>query len=269
VSEKAVKTFLQAIRHLAHRDVKGALLSAASASARCGGVVFDGEVATMSEPNEFVVQPEKETGRIEAFSDGVFAIAITLLILEIKVPNAHDLGPSGGLGAALLRLWPSYLAFVTSFATILVMWVNHHRLFNHIRRSDQAFLFWNGLLLFLVTFVPFPTALLAEYLTHAQARLAVSVYSGTFVAIALAFCGLWWHASAGRGLLARGVNQAEVERITRQYRFGPLLYLVAFVASFFSVWLSLAICLCLAVFFASGGLLTNRRTPPGRRTSPI
>ena len=123
----------------------------------------------MSEPNEFVTQQEKETGRIEAFSDGVFAIAITLLILEIKVPNAHDLG-AGGLGAALLRLWPSYLAFVTSFATILVMWVNHHKLFRHIRRSDDAFLFLNGLLLLFVTSVPFPTSLVAEYLQRPEAR---------------------------------------------------------------------------------------------------
>jgi uncharacterized membrane protein len=203
----------------------------------------------MSEPEGFATQQEKETGRIEAFSDGVFAIAITLLILEIKVPNAHDLG-AGGLGSALLRLWPSYLAFVTSFATILVMWVNHHRLFNHIRRSNHAFLFWNGLLLFLVTFVPFPTALLAEYLQHAEAQLAVRVYAGTFVAIALVFVGLWRHASTGGQLLARGVDQAEVRRITQQYRFGPPAYLAAFVASFFSVWLSLAMCLCLAVFFA-------------------
>ncbi len=220
----------------------------------------------MSEPNELTMQQEKETGRIEAFSDGVFAIAITLLILEIKVPNAHELGAVGGLGAALLKLWPSYLAFVTSFATILVMWVNHHRLFNHIRRIDHAFLFWNGLLLFLVTFVPFPTALLAEYLPHAEARLAASVYSGTFVAVALAFMGLWWHASTDRRLLARAVNTAEVEEITRQYRFGPLSYLAAFIASFFSVWLSLGICLGLAVFFASRGLPASRPQPSEHHT---
>jgi uncharacterized membrane protein len=224
----------------------------------------------MSEPNELATpqEQEKETGRIEAFSDGVFAIAITLLILEIKVPNAHELDAVGGLGAALFRLWPSYLAFVTSFATILVMWVNHHRLFNHIRRIDHPFLFWNGLLLFLVTFVPFPTALLAEYLPHAEARLAVRVYSGTFIAIALAFTALWRHASTGRRLLARAVNTAEVEQITRQYRFGPPSYLAAFIASFFSVWLSLAICLGLAALFASRGPPARRAQRLERRPSP-
>jgi uncharacterized membrane protein len=221
----------------------------------------------MSEPNELAMQQEKETGRIEAFSDGVFAIAITLLVLEIKVPNAHELGAGAGLGAALLNLWPSYVAFVTGFATILVMWVNHHRLFNHIRRIDHAFLFWNGLVLFLVTVVPFPTALLAEYLPHAQARLAVSVYAGTFIAVALAFTGLWRHASRGRRLLARDVNAAEVEQITRQYRVGPPAYLAAFLAAFVSVWLSLALCLGLAVFFASRGLPASRPQPSERTTA--
>jgi uncharacterized membrane protein len=104
---------------------------------------------------------EKETGRIEAFSDGVFAIAITLLVLEIKVPS-HETAESSGLTSALFALYPSYLAFLASFATILVMWVNHHRIFNLIRRSDRAFLYWNGLLLLLISFVPFPTALLAR-----------------------------------------------------------------------------------------------------------
>jgi len=82
----------------------------------------------------------KETGRIEIFSDGVFAIAITLLVLAIKVPKAADLGAGGNLLSALLALWPHYLAFVTSFATILAQWVNHHRIFTFVQRSDHTFL---------------------------------------------------------------------------------------------------------------------------------
>ena len=104
----------------------------------------------------------KETGRVEAFSDGVFAIAITLLVLELKVPHVGD-GGNGRLAAALLAQWPSYLAFVTSFATILIMWVSHHHMFTFVRRADARFLYANGLLLFVVTVVPFPTALVAEY----------------------------------------------------------------------------------------------------------
>src|ERR1700740_3636134 len=103
---------------------------------------------------------ETETNRIEAFSDGMFAIAITLLILEIKVPSS---GP-GGLTKALLRQWPSYFAFLLSFVYIGVMWMNHHRMFNHIRRSNDTLLVLNLLLLLGVTAVPFPTAVLAANL---------------------------------------------------------------------------------------------------------
>ena len=106
---------------------------------------------------------EKETGRVEAFSDGVFAIAITLLILEIKVPKLPHESPPAALAEALLALWPSFLAFLLSFFAILIMWINHHRLFELIRKTDSIFMMLNGFLLMLVTVVPFPTAVLAEY----------------------------------------------------------------------------------------------------------
>jgi uncharacterized membrane protein len=101
-----------------------------------------------------------DTARTEAFSDGVFAIAITLLVLDIKVP--HDLPENTSLLRALLNQWPIYMAFLTSFATIGIMWLNHHRMFRYIRRVDHWFLVLNGLLLLGVTFVPFPTSLAAE-----------------------------------------------------------------------------------------------------------
>jgi len=91
-------------------------------------------------------EAQKETGRVESFSDGVIAIAITLLVLEIKVPKADEIA-SVGLFAKLLDLWPSFLAFVTSFGTILVMWINHHRVFRLVRTTDYPFLYWNGFLL--------------------------------------------------------------------------------------------------------------------------
>ena len=118
------------------------------------------------------VVEEKETGRVEAFSDGVFAIAITLLILELKVPHLAEGSGSRSLAAALLARWPSYLALVTSFFAILIMWANHHAMFNLIRRVNAPFLYANGFLLFVVTLVPFPTALLAEYFERPAAPLA-------------------------------------------------------------------------------------------------
>jgi uncharacterized membrane protein len=170
------------------------------------------------------IRERKETGRIEAFSDGVFAIAITLLVLGIKVPMPAEVRVSGGLGPALIQLWPHYLAFVTSFFTILAMWVNHHRIFSFVRRSDHVFLYWNGLLLLLITFMPFPTMVMAEYFLRPDARIAGMVFAGTLVAIALAFKGLWHYAAKNGRLLAQHVASADIDQITRQHRYGPLMY---------------------------------------------
>ncbi len=189
----------------------------------------------------------KETGRVEAFSDGVFGIAITLLVLDLKVPPPSE---AGGLAAALLHQWPVYLSYVTSFLTVLIMWMNHHKLFRHIHRINHAFLILNGLLLMGVTLVPFPTALLADYISQPDAHVAAAVYSGWFVAVAILF-NLMWRYAAHRGrLLSRSHDKQAVAGITRQYSFGPLLYLTSFVLAFLSVAASVGLCLGLAVFFA-------------------
>jgi len=164
---------------------------------------------------------EKETGRIEAFSDGVFAIAITLLVLELKVPHLADGGAGGSLTAALLRQWPSYVALVTSFFTILVMWANHHRMFNIVRRVNARFLYANGLLLLLVTIVPFPTAVLAEYFEKPGAPVAAAAYGGTFVLISIAFNLLWRSAIAGRTLLKAGVPRSPSRRSVEGTGWAP------------------------------------------------
>ena len=203
----------------------------------------------------------KQTGRIEAFSDGVFAIAITLLVLELKVPPVPELlteSTEGGLIQALLHGWHHYLAFFLSFTSILVMWVNHHRIFSVVRRSDDSFLYWNGLLLMFITIVPFPTALIADYLGKGGEKTAAAIYSGMGLLIALAFTGLWRHAIGHGKLITKGFREREVEQLTQQYRYGPLAYLVAFLTSFFSAYLSIGICLALVVFFAFRGW-TGRR----------
>jgi uncharacterized membrane protein len=200
----------------------------------------------------------KETERIEAFSDGVFAIAITLLVLTIKAPVPSELR-AGGLGRALLALWPHYLAFITSFAIILDMWVNHHRIFTLVRRSDHVFLYWNGMLLLLITFLPFPTALLAEYMLHPDTRVAGAVFTGCVLAIALMFKGLWRYAARGGRLLARNADPADIEQVTNQHRYGPIMYLGAFVLSFVSTGASAVLCLGLAVFLGFKGWPTRGR----------
>jgi len=197
---------------------------------------------------------EKETGRIEAFSDGIFGIAITLLILNIKVPKAADIQGKMTLLRALGAQWPAYLSYLNSFLTVLIMWMNHHKLFRQIRRSDHLFLIFNGLLLMGVTIVPFPTAVLAEYINTPDARTAAAIYSGSYLMIAVLFYVLWHYASRGHRLLARFHDRESVAAISRQYRFGPLLYLIAFLLAFVSVWASVGLCIALAIFFALPGV---------------
>jgi uncharacterized membrane protein len=193
---------------------------------------------------------EKETSRVEAFSDGVFAIAMTLLVLEIKVPRASDLVRRTTLPELLEHEWPAFVAYVLSFATVLIIWTNHHALFRLIRRCNHSFLLINGALLMAVTLVPFPTGLLAEHIAQPGAATAAAVYSGTFVSIAVLFNVLWHYAAYKDRLLLPGHNRAAAASITRQYRFGPPLYLVAFLLAFVSVPASVGLCALLAIFFA-------------------
>jgi uncharacterized membrane protein len=188
-----------------------------------------------------------ETARIEAFSDGVFAIAITLLILEIKVPTSSD----GQLSSFLIRQWPSYLAFFISFAFIGVMWINHHRLFTYIKRSDNVLLILNLLLLLGVTSVPFPTAVLAASLGHRDQRTAAMLYDATYFFIAVFFNLLWRYATARKHRLLAADSDAEaVKRISYQYVFGPVLYLICFALAWVSVPANLFLNIALACFFA-------------------
>ena len=195
-----------------------------------------------------------ETSRVEAFSDGVFAIAITLLILDLHVPPPA----AGRLGPALLRQWPTYVAFLLSFAFIGIMWVNHHRLFNHIRRSDNFLLFLNLLLLLGVCLVPFPTALLAAYYGRAgEQKLAAGIFNGTYFAIAIFFNLLWRHALAAGLLDAETLESAH--SLTRQYAVGPLMYLVCLLLSAIHVPTSLALNVALALFFALPPHIARKR----------
>jgi uncharacterized membrane protein len=185
-----------------------------------------------------------ETARVEAFSDGVFAIAITLLILDLKVPSVTQ----GHLGSELARQWPTYAAFLISFWFIGIMWVNHHRLFNHIQRSDNRLLFLNLLLLLGVTVVPFPTALLAAHFYSPGRTVAAAVFNGTYVVLAVFFNVLWHHA-VRRGLLDSATLES-ADAISRQYGIGPISYLLCFGLTWISVPASLIVNIGLAVFFA-------------------
>ena len=178
------------------------------------------------------------TGRIEAFSDGVFAIAITLLILEIRLP--HEMGHPhlaayGSLLAVLGGLWPSFFAFALSFFVILVTWIAHHEVMRLIRVTTHPIQLANGFVLFYVTFIPFPTAVLAAHLNGPEITTAVTFYCATFVVGSAAFNLLV-------ETIARcpGVDMEAVRRIRRGFRITFTVYVAATLTALVAPWVALA-----------------------------
>src|SRR5919197_5860511 len=135
-----------------------------------------------------------ETARLETFSDGVFAIAITLLVLLFDVP---DVSEGRSLGHVLAHQWASYASYAVSFITIGIIWVNHHTLFRHIVRVDRVFLFINVLFLMCVAFIPYPTAVVARFVRSGDARAAAVLYGTAMTAMAVSFNILWQYAARG------------------------------------------------------------------------
>ncbi|MFL6240142.1 MAG: TMEM175 family protein [Actinomycetes bacterium] len=187
-----------------------------------------------------------ETSRLEAFSDGVLAIAITLLVLDIPIPARHG----GDLGAELRHGWPHYIAFVTAFLTIAVMWANHHDLFRVIDKSDRGLMLANAFLLVSISFLPFPTGVLAEHMqdSGANRQAALLTYGGTMFVIAIAYNVLWRYVQR-RGLLRDDLSEASIAAIDRAYNSALVVYGAALLLSFFNAWLSIATWIGLAVFF--------------------
>jgi uncharacterized membrane protein len=194
---------------------------------------------------------DEDTVRIEAFSDAVFAIALTLLIIEIGVPHLDEEPPGTTLPQALVGLWPSFLAYVISFLQIGVIWANHHNRFRFIERSDHGLLFLNILFLMCVAFIPFPTALLAEYLegTAGERETAGVIYAGTLAVTAVFFTLLWLYAATNRRLIDRGLDPSLLRAMTRRYLLGTVAYVLVFLLAFVNVAASLALIVALALLF--------------------
>jgi len=167
----------------------------------------------------------KENARIEAFSDGVFAIAITLLILELKVPPPGSVHSVNDLWMGLLKLWPSYFAFLLSFGIILVSWVNHHYLFNVLDKSSRTFLYANGFLLLTITFIPFPTALLAQYIATDYAKPAIAFYCFGGVINSIGWNLLLHTIYKPKLLLHHDVSIDFIDNIKRPVQLGFIVYL--------------------------------------------
>lgn len=196
---------------------------------------------------------ERETARMEAFSDGVFAFAITLLVLNLHDPATKTVSLLDGLRTE----WTSFFALGTSFVTVLIMWMNHHNMFNYIRRIDRRLMLLNGILLLFVVLTVYTTSLVADHINDSDSNAAAAFYAGTFLAVSLVWNGLWRYSASGHRLLGNEVSEKQAETITRQYAVAPVSYGAALVLAPFSGLASIAVILAVAGFFAITASLSN------------
>jgi TMEM175 potassium channel family protein len=194
------------------------------------------------------------TSRLEAFADGVFAIAATLLIIEVALPE-------GDVGRGLLDIWPSYFAYALSFLSIGIMWVNHHVVLSFVREADRSFLFINLFLLMAIAFVPFPTAVYAEHLQDEGGEPAALAYGLTFVVIAIFFQLFWQYAR--RRLLRPDADRREVSGINRSYRPGVPLYVAATLVALWSAKAALVFFAVIALVYVSASIWGDEEPAAG------
>jgi len=187
---------------------------------------------------------KKETSRIEAFSDGVFSIAITLLVLDIHVPNFEG---DQSLIQLLMEDWTTYLAFLVGFFTLLVCWINHHFMFEYIRRNSGMLQLLNGFKLLVVSFTPFATALISKSLGTPQQATAVSIYTGNFFLMGLSMTSMWVY-SCRKDLVVID-SQIRFKACVQLYVFASILSGLIFIISFMNVWLSAAFFILMFIVF--------------------
>jgi len=200
---------------------------------------------------------EQGTVRLETFSDGVFAIAATLLVLEFSVSYGRDLGDQ------LVHLWPAYLAYATTFVTIGIIWMNHPHTVSLIDHTDRTMLFINNLLLLTIAFLPFPTKLVADYLQKDGEQSATLAYAATFVFMATLHQVWWQYARRNRRLIADGVTDAALRAVDRAYTPGILLYGIVLVLAFFSPLAAVFLTFAIAAFYLPSAALFDRGGEPG------
>jgi len=192
------------------------------------------------------------TIRLELFSDGVFAIAIMLLVMEIKLPSHMDLQRMGGPWSALAQQWRDYVGCTLTFAIMGVLWANHHAMFEQIRRVDRWLLLSNMFLMMGVGFLPYATVVLAENLGDARAQTSATLFYGaTLIFCSFAYNALWWSAAWRRRLVANHLDMIGVRTISRRNAASLAGTMVATATAFANVWLSLAIHLGLAFWNAT------------------
>jgi uncharacterized membrane protein len=166
-----------------------------------------------------------DLGRVQAFSDGVFAFAATLLVLGIRIPNLADADAPAGLQQLLIGQWPSYVAFALSFANVGIVWANHHLMFSHFVHADRTVVSLNLLILMLVAFLPVPTAVLGAWFVSDRDRLtAVLFYGGVLFVFGLLHNVIWWYAIHRGDVIREDLTPSERRNLTLTWAAGPLLY---------------------------------------------
>jgi uncharacterized membrane protein len=189
-------------------------------------------------------------GRLEALADGVFAVAMTLLVLDLKVPPAGAADAPADLPRRLAALWPRVLAYVVSFLVLGVYWVGHHALMHYVRRADRPFLWLNLVWLLVITAVPFSASLLSEY--HDQPA-AVVVYCGNLTAAGLLLYGVLRYAAGPGGLVEANLAGDLIRLAGRRILMGPAIYLAALALAFVSTTASLVLCVLTPVLYILPG----------------
>ncbi|CAH1387532.1 TMEM175 family protein [Candidatus Nitrotoga sp. M5] len=192
---------------------------------------------------------EKETGRIEAFSDGVFAIALTLLAIDLRAP-ALEIVNNVSLMEAVLERWTEYFAFANSFVVVLLMWICHHSIFKFVCKTDTRFMLANGLALFFVAAVSYPTSLLAKYLMTDAASAAAAFYAGYLVVANVAFIILWRTVSSNKKFLKDDAVNDDIVELTHGLYMTIPIYAGAALLAFVSAWITVTITTVLWVYWA-------------------
>jgi uncharacterized membrane protein len=194
------------------------------------------------------IRQQKETVRIETFSDGVFCIAITLLSIEIGVEVA-GIKTNASLFHALLEKWPIYFAYVISFINVLLAWIGHHSLFKNLHKVDNTVMISNGLLLMIVALVPFPTKTLGLFLLTGALKTAVIFYTGYFVFISIGFRALWYAASRNRNLLVHGITEVQIKKFTRNENIGLICNAAIMLIAFANPWIALLLSFVMWIYW--------------------
>ena len=179
----------------------------------------------------------------------MFAIALTLLAIELKAPSLVDVSNTS-LTEALAERWPEYLAFANSFASILLMWISHHAIFRSVQKVSTRFMLANGLALFFVTAMPYPTSVLARYILTDAASAAAAFYAAYSVMVNGAYIVIWRVVLSDRELLREGVDESEINRITRGLVTPLPIYAAASLLAFVNAWITVAMTALLWIYWA-------------------